>query len=172
MKKTIIICGLIAGIIVDFWMFATMAGLNIAGSLWLGYTTMLIAFSLIFVAIKNARDKYGNGTISFVEGFKIGLLITLIASTIYVGVWMFDYHYFFPNIYDSYIAQAIVHAKATGASAAEIQSKIDEGKSYKNPLYVVLMTYKEILPVGLGVSIIAALFLKRKQAKENIPMAV
>ena len=172
MKKTIIICGLIAGLIVTSWMFATMAGINIQGSMLLGYTTMLVAFSLIFVAIKNARDKYGDGIISFGKGFKIGLLITLVASTIYVIVWMIDYHYFIPDFYEKYTSQAIANLKAHGASAAEIQKNVEEAKAYNNPLFVTLMTYMEILPVGLLISIIAALVLKRKQAKENISIAV
>ena len=58
---------------------------------------MLVAFSLIFVGIKKYRDQHGEGYISFGKGFKIGLLITLIASTIYVITWLIDYYYFMPD---------------------------------------------------------------------------
>ena len=33
---------------------------------------------------------------------------------------------------------------------------------YKNPVFVVLMTYAEVLPIGLLVTLISALVLKRK----------
>ena len=39
---------------------------------------------------------------------------------------------------------------------------------YKNPLYVIVLTYAEILiPIGLLVPIISALILKRTQVKSN-----
>ena len=56
--------------------------------------------------------------------------------------------------------------KSNGAGAAEITSTTQQMDSfkemYKNPVLVVLFTYIEILPVGLLLSLIAALVLKRK----------
>lgn len=50
-----------------------------------GYASMIIAFSMIFVAIKSYRDKHLEGAITFKTAFKIGFYITLIASTMYVA---------------------------------------------------------------------------------------
>jgi Protein of unknown function (DUF4199) len=165
MKKTIIICGVIGGLIVTSWMLVAMAGFlkdpEFWGSMLLGYTTMLVAFSLIFVGVKNSRDKYNNGVISFGKAFKIGLMITLVASTMYVVVWMIDYYFFIPDFYEKYAAHLLVKLKASGASPAEIQKQVADtqnyGKMYKNPFFNALITYCEILPVGLIVSLIAAL---------------
>ena len=56
--------------------------------------------------------------------------------------------------------------KASGASAAEIEKQTTEmaefGEMYKNPFFNALMTYMEILPVGLIVTLISSLILKRK----------
>src|ERR1700754_727357 len=88
MKKNVLIFGLIAGLIVSTVMSISIATCykndNYEGSEVLGYTSMIIAFSMIFVAIKNYRDKYNNGVISFLKAFKIGLFVTLIAGTLYV----------------------------------------------------------------------------------------
>jgi len=59
---------------------------------------------------------------------------------------------------------------ADGATQAQLDLKASEmasfGELYKNPLFVVLTTYLEIFPVGLIVSLIAALILKRKISKQ------
>lgn len=170
MKRTIIICGLAGGLIVTSWMILAMAGffkdaMSIGGML-LGYTTMLVAFSMIYVAVKNTRDKYNDGIISFGKAFKIGLIVTLIASTMYVLVWMVDYYNFVPDYLDKYYAHMIAKMKTDGATAAAIQKATADGQSfnklYKNPLVCAMYTYLEILPVGLLVSLVCALILKRR----------
>jgi Protein of unknown function (DUF4199) len=79
MKKIVIVCGLIAGGIVSAMMLITMAIYTSSGDfdngMIYGYASMLLAFSLIFVGIKNYRDKYNNGIISFGKAFKIGILL-------------------------------------------------------------------------------------------------
>jgi hypothetical protein len=170
MKKIVIVNGLIAGAIVAA-MFLITIGLyhkngNFEGGMWVGYASMLLAFSLIFVAIIRYRDKYNNGIISFGKAFRIGLYITLIASTIYVVTWLIDYYVFIPDFADKYAAAMIDKLKTRGASAAEIAKQAKEMGSfkemYKNPVLVVLFTYLEILPVGLLLTLIASLILKRK----------
>jgi len=170
MKKTVIVCGLIAGAIVTTMALISTSVYCAKGDfdhgMIYGYATMIIAFSLILVAIKNYRDKYNGGVISFWKGLKIGLLITLIASTIYVIGWLIDNYYFIPDFMDKYAAHIIDKAKASGASQAEINKQILDmtnlKEMYKNPFFKVLLTYAEIVPVGLVVSLISALIFKRK----------
>ncbi len=170
MKKIVIVNGIIAGLIVAAMLMITMGFYhnqgNFDGGLWIGYASMLLAFSLIFVAIIRFRDKYNNGIISFGKAFRIGLYITLIASTIYVVAWLIDYYVFIPDFADKYAAHMLEKLESSGASATEIAStsqQMDNFKEmYKNPALVVLFTYIEILPVGLLLSLIAALVLKRK----------
>ena len=135
------------------------------GSMVIGYLSMLVAFSLIYVAVKNYRDKQNSGLISFGQAFKMGLYISLIASTIYVITWAFVYHFYMPDFMEKYGAQMIETAKAT-ATAAEVQKKIAEmdkfKELYKSPFFFTLMTYAEILPVGLLVSLITGFILKKK----------
>ncbi|PWS31600.1 DUF4199 domain-containing protein [Pedobacter paludis] len=183
MKKNVLVFGLIAGAIVTAMMVFSAAkcygDANFESSMVLGYASMLLAFSFIFVGIKNYRDKYNNGIISFGKAFKIGLYISLIASTLYVVVWLFDYYLFIPDFMDKYTAHALLEAKKAGATAVEMAEKTkqmnDYKELYKNPLYVILLTYSEILPIGIIVSILAALILKRKNSsmhKVENPLAV
>ena len=169
MKKNIIVCGLISGAILTAMMMASTyycyRNQNFEGNMVVGYTVMILAFSLIFVGIKNFRDKYNNGLVSFGGAFKIGAYITLIASTMYVVAWLFEYYLFIPDFMDVYSEHVINQAKTSGASLSEISSKTEEMAGYKemyrNPFFVVLLTYTEVLPIGLVVSAISALILKK-----------
>jgi len=176
MNKNIIIYGIIAGIIVSFLMLFSVSyyshcegNVDYSSSMLIGYASMLIAFSLVFVGIRNYRDKYNDGVISFGRAFKIGIMIVLIASTIYVVAWLIDYFCFIPDFMDKYAAHALDKLKAGGASQIEIDKQTKEmagmGKMYKNPFFNAMMTYAEILPVGLIVTLISSLILKRKTAK-------
>jgi hypothetical protein len=170
MKKIVIVHGLIAGLIVGTIMFVTIGIYHKTGDfengMLVGYASMLLAFSMIFVAIRNYREKYSNGIISFGKAFKIGLLITLVASTIYVLVWLFEYYVFYPDFAEKYAAQMIEKLKSGGASEAIIAKQTKEMASfsemYKNPFFNALITYTEILPVGLLVTLIASFILKKK----------
>lgn len=179
MKKNILVYGLIAGALVSVFMLFTMGyysycngNVDETTSMVLGYAAMLIAFSLVFVGVRNYRNKYNNGVISFGKAFKTGFMIALIASTMYVIAWLIDYHYFVPDFADKYSARIIGDLKAGGASPAVIATKTAEMAKfvtmYKNPLFVILMTYLEILPVGVVVALISAVILKRKTAPAQV----
>ncbi len=96
-------------------------------------------------------------------------MIVLIASTIYVISWLIDYFFFIPDYLQKYSAHMLDKLKAGGASQAEIDKQTKEmanlATMYKNPFYNAMMTYVEILPVGLIVTLISSFILKRKTAK-------
>jgi len=174
MKKITIVSGLIGGFITSAWFLVSDSlladNVSINTRIWLGYTSMILAFSLIFVGVKNFRDNFNEGAVTFGKAFQIGLLITLIASTVYVVVWLISYKFFFPDFAEKYAAQTKLEMQAQGASAAEIKTQMkqmaDYAKLYQNPLFNILMTYAEIFPVGLVISAIAALILKKKPAAQ------
>ena len=170
MKKTILKYGLISGALVTIMMVIMSIMMyndpNFHGSMVAGFASMLIAFSFIFIGIKNFRDKQNGGTISFGKAFMIGFFIALIASACYVTVWMIEHHFFFPDFMEKYAALAIKNAKEAGAGVVEIQQKTAEMEdmkaSYKNPWLRILYTLAEILPVGIVVTLISALILMKK----------
>lgn len=170
MKRTILICGLIGGLISVGWFVVSeqllTTNMSIDTRVYFGYATMLLGLSVIFVAIKNYRDNYNAGVVTFGKGFRIGLLITLIASTVYVVVWMIDFTWFVPDYFNNFKSHMLAEMKAHGATAAAIKAKTAEldgaMEMYKNPILNALFTYMEIVPVGLVVSLIAALILKKR----------
>ncbi len=169
MKKVVITCGLISGAIVAALMGINMVvcttSMDFERSEVLGYASIILAFSLIFVGVKIFRDRHNGGVISFGKAFKIGLFITLIASAIHVGVWAIEYHTMYPDFMEQYSNHMIDKMKSSGASQATIDASIKEmavwGERYKNPIFFILMTGMETLPAGLIISLISALILKR-----------
>ena len=172
MKKNILIYGIIGGIVVSVLMLFSVNYLSSLvdydTSLVIGYASMLIAFSLVFVGIRNYRDKYNGGVITFGKAFKIGIMIVLIASTLYVVAWLIDYYFFIPDYMEKYSAHTLDELKANGASQREIDEQTKEIANtitmLKNPFFNAMIAYSEILPVGLVVTLISSLILKRKAA--------
>jgi len=131
-----------------------------------GWAGMIAVFALMFVGIKNYRDKYNGGFISFGKAFKTGFYIALLASTIYVIAGLMIYYVFMPDWLDKYIEHVMYCERLKGATAAELNKKAQDmanfKEMYKNPAFVVFMTYMEVLPVGVIVALISAFILKRK----------
>jgi hypothetical protein len=176
MRKNIMVYGLVAGALVATVMLLGMnylshceGSVDYGTSMLVGYASMLLAFSLVFVGIRNYRDKYNGGVIGFGKAFKVGGLIVLVASTVYVAAWLVDYFFFIPDFMDRFAANQLNELKAGGASQTEIAKQTKEmadfAKMYKNPFFNAMITYAEILPVGLVVTLVSSLVLKRKTAK-------
>ena len=169
MKKIIITYGLIAGLItMSFMIVSTVLWQmtdNFNQSMIIGFTGMLIAFIFIYVGIKTYRDKQNGGIITFWDAFKIGFFIALIASSIYTIVWMIEFHFFIPDFMEKFADKAIEDYKTSNIGTAEMNKKVAEmetmRENYKNPLMRIFYTFMEILPIGIVVSLISALILKR-----------
>jgi hypothetical protein len=176
MKKNIFIYGIISGVLAAVLMLFSFNYLSYCEgnvdyntSMLIGYASILIALSLVFIGIRNYRDKYNGGVISFGKAFKTGILIALVASTVYVAAWLVDYYFFIPDFFDKYSAHMIDELKASGASQAKIDEQTKEmvntARMLKNPAFNAMMAYMEVLPVGLVVTLISSLVLKRKTVK-------
>lgn len=176
MKKNILIFGLIMGAVLSANMVYTVnlcyqSG-NFSGNDIVGYASMIVIFSFIFIAVRNYRNKFNGGLISFSSAFKMGALIAFIAATCYVVTWLFYYYLFVPDFLDKYIPYVLNNASAGGATPAEVAKKTADmdgfKEMYKNPLFVVLITYSEVFPVGLIVALISALILKKKAQNQDL----
>ena len=171
MKRVVLTFGLIAGAILSVVMMLTMPFIDRIGhdkGAIIGYTTMVLAFLMIYFGIRAYRDNVAGGTISFFRGLGVGLLITVIASLCYVATWEVIYFKFMPDFGEKYAAYAVEQKRKSGASPAEVDAKAKEMaafvESYKNPLVNVAYTFVEPLPVGLLLTLISAAILRRKSA--------
>jgi hypothetical protein len=172
MKRVIIIYGLISSLLVAGMMWATMpllanGTIDFSNGMFYGYASMVIALSLVFFGIKSYRDNYLNGAITFGKGFKVGILITLIASVAYCLSWEVCYATVFSDFGEKYQSYYIDQVRASGASDTEVKAQTEQMaqnfEMYKNPVIRFGMTLMEILPVGLVITLISAGLLRKKE---------
>lgn len=174
MKNTVIKFGLISGAFISVMMMLTIPfhdqiGFGTSG-LVVGYTTMVLAFLLIYFGVRSYRDTVGQGTVRFGRALAVGVLIAAVSSLCYVATWEVMYFKFMPDFMDKYSAHVLETARANGASAGQIATrKVEMDKfavMYKNPLYNSALAFMEPLPVGLLVSLISAGLLSRRRKRE------
>jgi hypothetical protein len=171
MKKIVLTFGLISGGVLAamgaaMWPLCHSGTIEPGDSQIVGYASMVLAFLLVFFGIRSYRENVGGGTITFGRAFKVGILITLITCAIYVIAWEVTYYGFMPDFGDKYATYALEKMRADGASDAELlkaQQQMAQFKElYKNPLFNIGMTFLEVFPVGLIVTLVSAAILRRK----------
>ena len=174
MRKNILLFGSISGLIItaNMVVMSTVCNNNpqFESNEVLGYAAMIVAFSFIFFGIKNFRDKQNNGMITFGQAFKVGFLMAVVASTMYVVVWLFYYYLFIPGFFDQYIQHVMYEAKLKGLTEGEIAEKAKQMAEYKelyrNPLFVILISFAEVLPIATVITVISAVILKKRAGLE------
>ena len=169
MKKTVLTFGLISGGISAALLFVTVTVSDRVGfdrGEILGYTLIVLSALLVFFGVRSYRENVSGGRLTFARGFAVGILITLISSFCYVASWEIAYFKFMPDFADKYAAYSIEKAKASDASQEKIEKKIQEAQHfreiYRNPVVNVAMTFMEVFPVGLGVTLLSAGILRRR----------
>ncbi len=170
MKKTALIFGLISGAISAAMMLVTIPFVDKVG--WekgeiLGYTSIVLSALLVFFGVRSYRENFGGGRLTFGRGFAVGILITLISSACYVGTWELVYYQFTPDFAEKYAAHMVEHAKASGASQQKLDKTQQQAeqfkKMYHNPVVNVAMTFMEVFPIGLVVTLASAGILRKKE---------
>lgn len=174
MRKIVLTYGLIADGILSGMMLLAMPFHEQIGfdkGMIIGYTTMVVAFLMVFFGVRAYRDTVAGGTIGFGRAFQVGILITLIATICYVATWQVIYRTFASDYLDKYAEYTLEKARAGGASEAEIarrQAELAEfAEDYQNPIINIAYTALEPLPVGVVFTLLAAGVLSRKRKVVN-----
>jgi hypothetical protein len=131
---------------------------------------MVLAFLMVFFGVQSYRDNVAGGSVTFGRAFKLGLMITAVASVCYVATWEVIYYQLAPDFLDKYAAYSVGKAKQSGATdaqiAAEAKKMAEYKEMYRNPLVNIAMTFLEPLPVGLVITLVTAGVLSRKRRAE------
>lgn len=172
MKKVVLVYGGIAGLIVGGLMMATwplheQGVINMDNGMLVGYTTMVIALSLIFFGVKSYRDQQLKGAITFGRALVLGLLITLVASILYAFSWEILYNTMAGDFMQTWTNHQVEKMIEEGATEQAVEAKkkemADMSLMYQNPIIRFGFTLTEILPVGVLISLVCAALLRKKE---------
>lgn len=175
MKKIVLTFGLIAGAMLSVMLAATVPFVHNIGfnvGMVIGYTTMVLAFLMVFFGIRSYRENIGEGRISFLRALGIGLLIMTICSLCYVITWEIVYFNFLPDFGDKYVAHMIAELRASGKPATEIEQEIQKINNFKNLynsniFFNMAVTFLEPLPVGIPMTLLSALILRKTRRRDE-----
>jgi hypothetical protein len=179
MTPVILRYGILAGLIVSLpwlvYMLTLPADGHMTHSMLLGYTLMIVAFSMVFVGTKQYRDRSPGGAIKFGKAFVLGLGISAVASLIYVLGWEICMAFSKYDFIEAYSKFILDDARAHGAGPAEMEraaaQAADFARMYRNPIYRMSFTFIEIFPVGILVSLISAALLRNSRLLPARPAA-
>jgi hypothetical protein len=170
MRKIVLTFGLIAGAILSAMMLVTLPFQDQVGfdkGAILGYTTMVLAFLMVYFGVRSYRDKVAGGSVTFGRALMVGLMITAVASVCYVATWEVIYFKLAPDFGDKYAAYSIEKTKQSGATEAQIAAQVKQmtefKEMYKKPLVNIALTFLEPLPVGILFTLVTAGVLRRKR---------
>lgn len=158
------IAGLVAGVVLSITTLGMGHNMSPAYGMALGYASMLVALSAVFVGIKRYRDAEGGGVIGFWPALGMGLAISFVAGILYVLVWELAQAITQIDFAESYGNAMIAREQAKGVSA-EVLAKVTADMArfklqYADPLYRLPMVFAEIFPVGILVSLVSAGLLR------------
>ena len=108
MRKFVLTYGLIAGAMLSAMMLLTLPFMDAIGfdyGMLVGYTTMVAAFLMVYFGVRSYRDGSPDGRITFGHAFRVGLLITLVATICYVATWELIYYKLAPDFGDKFAAR-------------------------------------------------------------------
>jgi hypothetical protein len=176
MKKTVLTFGLLSGAMMSLLMAVNTALADRIGfdrAEVVGYTIIVASFLLVYFGIRSYREHVAQGPLTFGRAFTVGILITLLSSACYVITWEIYGDRLAPGFVDKYAAHLMDKARAEGATEQELEAKAREIESlkrlYEQPLMRIAFVFLEPFPIGLGVTLISAAVLRRKNGAATAP---
>jgi hypothetical protein len=177
MFKTAIKFGAIAGtiiiaaIIVPFWWQSVDAILadpegfkaSMRRGEVVGYLSMLVAMSLVFFAMREHRNRQG-GSLRFLQGLKLGVLVTLIAATLFGLATGILYASMGVEQTDAFMRLYMEHAAGPDAAAqAKALADYEANRDlWLNHWFQGFVMFATVVPIGVLVSLPSAWWHSRR----------
>ncbi len=168
MKKLILKNGLYAtlvvvGIHVVFWIASDHENYTL-GEL-VGYASMILSMSFVFLGMREYKLNEKNGTLSFTEGLKVGTLIALIPSAGFALYDLFYVKFLDPDFYKKYSANYLKELEEKLSKEEYIKAAADMEANmalFTNPAFQFLVMFATVFVIGFIISLISSIILRTK----------
>lgn len=172
MKKIVWTYGIIMGVFISVFMLFSFLTMDVANADFgsaelIGILSMVASFSLLFIGVKQVRDKHLGGAISFLMGLKTAGLILLIASSMYSLTWTVYVKASNSTFYVDYYNQQMADIEDPEKLAEKQEEAASTIAQMENPFLLFLYTTFEMIVPGLLFVVIAAAVFRRKTPHEN-----
>lgn len=169
MKKTALRYGLLSGLTILVLFLATFLifgkDQNYGVSEIVGYSIIVLSMLFVFFGIKHYRDHENNGAISFGTGLKLGVLIVLIPAIVF-GLYNVLYVAVIdPEFTEKYYSAEIERLRSTLPPADFEKQKANmesQKQMFSNPMFNFLLMFLTVFVIGVIVSVISSLVLRRE----------
>jgi hypothetical protein len=169
MRRIVLTFGLISGGIMSGLMALAMVFKDEIGfdaGMAVGYTSMVLSLLLVYFGVRAYRDNVGGGMLTFGQGMKVGLLISVVSTLCYVATWEVIYRTVAPDYMEKYAVYQVEKDRKAGKSEAELAASQKEMAEmvvlYKNFFVRAGLTFLEPSPVVLVMCLVSAGLLRRQ----------
>lgn len=178
MKRTVLRYGLISGLVIfvlfvlSYAIFGSSTDFDTREVF--GYAAIILSLLFVFFGIKHYRDKENAGRLSFGKGLKVGLLITLIPAAVF-GLFSVIYtEVINPDFQETYYSHYMAEMQKTmtpekfEVAKAEFES---QKAMFANPLFNFGLMFFTVFIIGVIISVISTLILKRNSGNTRNAVA-
>ena len=180
MKNIVLKYGTISGLISACLMFTSMliekkSGYSNNGE-FLGYLGIALSFIPLYIGMRAYRQTVGGGSMTFLKGLNVGVIIILISGIFYSIAWLMTYYWVIPDFPEKYSAFLVEQIKASVKNLKDTvaikqqlkdtitvkQQMVQYKDMAKNPFVFGAITLTEPLPMGILLTLICAGILRKK----------
>ena len=170
MKPVVFRYGLFAGLAIlaltAIHFYVVMPNVSWGAAEFAGYLTMILSMIFVFMGIRYYRDHVKSGYLNFKEGLKLGAMIVLIPSICFALFDIFYTEVLNPSWGDEYYGYYVEKLKASTPADKldeELQKLQKNKELFSNPLIQFSLMAITVYVIGLIVTIISALSLRRNK---------
>ena len=130
-----------------------------------GWIGIVLSVVFVFFGLKYYRDKHNGGYLGFGEGLKLGLLIVLFPSVVFGLFNLFYIEVLDPDFLDKYYnyqVEKMRNSVPAGEFEARLKDVQEDRKMFESSFVQFAVMFLSVFVVGLVVTIISTLVLKRR----------